>query len=92
MVLFNVSFLWRALESNIHPSSCIVSGKMFVITYPGIEMIDWQMQLKGLTLSLAIQQTTRFTSSLSSLILWKFLLVVVTKTASMAPSLNVTEL
>ena len=47
MVLFNVSFLWRALESNIHPSSCIVSGKMFVITYPGIEMIDLANAVKG---------------------------------------------
>ena len=52
-------------------------------------MIDLANAIEGLTLSLAIQQTTRFTSTLSSMVSWKFLLVVVMKTASMAPSLNV---
>ena len=69
-------------------SICIVSGKRFVISL-GIEMIDLANAIEGLTLSLAIQQTTRFTSTLSSMISWTFLLVVVMKTASMAPSLNV---
>ena len=74
---------WRTLST-----FCIVSGKRFV-TSLGIEMIDLANAIEGLTLSLAIQQTTRFTSTLSSMISWKFLLVVVMKTASMAPSLNV---
>ena len=46
-------------------------------------MIDLATEVEGLTLSIAIQQTTRFTSTLSSMIRWKFLLVEVTKTASM---------
>ena len=75
--VFFYGVYWRTLST-----LCIVSGKRFVLSL-GIEMIDLANAIEGLTLSLAIQQTTRFTSTLSSMISWKFLLVVVMKTASL---------
>ena len=66
VVLSNVSVFygvhWRAVST-----LCIVSGKIFA-TSPGTEILDLATAVEGLTLSLAIQQTTRFTSTLSSMI------------------------
>ena len=70
--------LWRTVST-----VCNVSGNFFFVTSPGIELIDLATEVEGLTLSIAIQQTTRYTSTLSSMIRWKFLLVEVTKPASM---------
>ena len=58
-------------------------GKNVLVTSPVIEMIDLTTEVEGLTLSIAIQQATRFTSTLSNMLRWKFLLVEVTKTTSM---------
>ena len=82
VVLSKVSFSWRALENCIHPLQCFWEKNVFV-TSPVIEMIDLVTEVEGLTLSIAIQQTTRFTSTLSNMLRWKFLLVEVTTTASM---------
>ena len=75
--------LFMACIGELYPPFAMFLEKNVLVTSPVIEMIDLATEVEGLTLSIAIQQTTRFTSTLSNMSRWKFLLVEVTKTASM---------